>query len=177
MPQKTLKLCSQIFLLFSLIIFFTFSSLIISYPATAVLRQHHETPDVLRYHAQESLKDKQNNTWQVVLFPDNKTTKTTKYYLRLVGFPGIVEFIHPQPLEILTSEGKILTATDVYATSAPASNVGQYDLTEIIAQFTQKGSLKLSVPLKNNYDLSIIITKPILTEWQLLTQEIEAVRS
>lgn len=159
--------------LFFLVIFFTFSSTIACLPASAVLRQHHETPGNLRYHARDSIKDRQGNAWQVILFPERQNSSVNKYYLRLVGFPGIVSFTHPQPLEIITSEGKIVTATDVYAQSAPADNVGQYDVTKIISKLPQKDSLKLTVALKNNRDLSLKITPEILLEWQLLVREIE----
>ena len=161
-------------LLFNLIAIFTISSLTICFPATALLRQHHETPNVLRYHAQDSLKDREGNTWQVLLFPD-RTNSNTVYYLRLVGFPGINSFIHPQPLEILTNGGKSLTAMDAYKESAPAPNVGQYDLTPILSQLPSKGNLKLAVPLKQR-DLSLKIPGEVLTQWQLLTQEIEVER-
>jgi len=137
------KIFQRLMLLLSLTIVFNLSLLTICLPATALLRQHHETPNVLRYHAQDSLKDRDGNTWQVILFPENLQKRTTTYYLRLVGFPGVNSFIHPQSLEILTSQGKILTATDAYAKSAPAPNVGQYDLTPIMAQLPSKGSLKL----------------------------------
>lgn len=164
----------RLILLFNLTLIFTFSSFTISLPAAALLRQHHETLNVLRYHAQDSLKDRDGNTWQVLLFPDKLQSPTTKYYLRLVGFPGINSFNHPQSLEILTSEGKILTAIDDYQQSAPAPNVGQYDLTPLISQLPQKGSLKLAVSLQENHELSLKIPREVLTEWQLLTQEIEA---
>jgi hypothetical protein len=143
-------------------------------PAPALLRQHHETPNVLRYHAQDSLKDRNGNTWQVLLFPDNTQGEKTTYYLRLVGFPGLNSFQHPQPLEILTSEGKVLTAADAYPQSAPAPNVGQYDLTSIISQLAGKQSLKLSVLLQANQELALKIPAEVLAEWQLLTQEIES---
>jgi Protein of unknown function (DUF3122) len=145
--------------------------------ATALLRQHHETPGVLSYHAQDSLKDRDGNTWQVVLFPDHTLGGKTTYYLRLVGFPEVNSFNHPQTLEILTAQGKVLTAPDAYAQSAPASNVGQYDLTSILIQWSgqlsSQRSLKLSVPLQDNQELVLKIPQEILAEWQLLTQEIE----
>lgn len=160
-------------LLFNFIIIFTLGSWTICLPATALLRQHHETPNVLRYHAQDSLKDRDGNTWQVLLFPDKLQSSTTSYYLRLVAFPGVNSFIHPQSLEILTSGGKILTATDSYQQSSPAPNVGQYDMSAIVSKLPQKGSLKLSVPLQENRELSLRIPNEVLTEWQLLTQQIE----
>ena len=160
-------------LLFDLVLILTVSCASVCLPAMALLRQHHETENVLRYHAQDSLKDRDGNTWQVLLFPDNLQSSTTNYYLRLVGFPDINSFIHPQSLEIITSQGTILTATDNYGQSAPAPNVGQYDLTPIIAQIPNQGSLKLSVPLLQNRELSLKIPSKVLAEWQLLTQNIE----
>lgn len=140
-------------------------------PAIALLRQHHETPGVLRYHAHDSLKDRDGNTWQVLLFPD-KTHSATAYYLRLVGFPGVSSLPHPQSLEIMT-ESKILTAKDVYADFAPAPNVGQYDLTPILKQLPTKGGLKLAVPLADYRQLALKISPEVLAEWQLLIAEIE----
>ena len=164
----------RLILLVNLTLIICFSSGSICLPAIALLRQHHETPDVLRYHAQDSLKDRDGNTWQVVLFPDKTQLDNTKYYLRLVGFPGINSFNHPQSLEILTSEGNVLTAKDDYQQSAPAPNVGQYDLTSIVPQLPQKGTLKLAVPLQENRELALKIPGEVLTEWQLLAREIES---
>ena len=160
-------------LLFNLVLILTLSCSFASLPATALLRQHHETENVLRYHAQDSLKDRDGNTWQVLLFPDNSKSTATTYYLRLVGFPDLNSFIHPQSLEILTSQGKVLTAADSYPESAPAPNVGQYDLTPIVTQIPNRGSLKLSIPLANNRELALKIPSEVLAEWHLLTQEIE----
>ena len=169
--NQLLTIKNRFFAIFclSLAILLTISSVVFCLPAAAILRQHHESPGVLRYHAQDSLKDKQQNTWQVVLFTDHKNSPTTKYYLRLVGFPGLAEFIHPQPLEIITSQGKTLTAPDTYSISAPAANVGQYDVTTIIPQLPDTGTLKLVTILKSDRDLSLTITKSILAEWQLLS--------
>lgn len=164
----------RLILLVNLTLIISFSSWSICLPAAALLRQHHETPDVLRYHAQDSLKDRDGNTWQVVLFPDKTQLDQTKYHLRLVGFPGINSFNHPRSLEILTSEGNVLTAKDDYHKSAPAPNVGQYDLTSIVPQLPQKGTLKLAVPLQENRELSLKIPREVLTEWQLLAREIES---
>ena len=160
------------------ILFFSIAIAIISWtifnpPATALLRQHHESANVLRYHAQDSLKDGDGNTWQVLLFPDYTQGKEVVYYLRLVGFPGVNAFKHPQFLEILTSQGKIFTVKDAYPQSAPAPNVGQYDLTSVIGQLSAKQSLKLSLPLEDNRQLALKIPQEVLTEWNLLTREIE----
>jgi len=166
-------ICFFSVLLLNLVLSITLNWVVICPAANALLRQHHETQSILRYHAQDSLPDKDGNTWQVVLFPKNADTGETKYYLRLVGFPGIKSFSHPQFLEIITSEGNVFSALDVYAESAPAQNVGQYDLTFIMPQLPSKGSLKLSTVLKNNQELALKIPSKVLTEWGLLRNEIE----
>jgi hypothetical protein len=142
-----------------------------SIPALALLREHHQSPGVLRYHAQHSIRDRQQRAWQVILFPEDQLT-ATKYYLRLVGFPGLVKFIHPQSLEVITSEGNVLIAPDVFAQNTPAPNVGQYDVTEILSEFPSKGSVKLIFSLLGDNseieELTLKISPAIMTEWQWL---------
>ncbi|MEQ9668509.1 DUF3122 domain-containing protein [Coleofasciculus sp. G2-EDA-02] len=141
-------------------------------PAAAVLRQHQDAPGIMRYHSQESLKDESGRTWQVVLFKTIIPGQTTRLNLRLVGFPGMAEFTHPQFLEITTADGKLLTAADVFAQAAPAPNVGQYDFTDVFAKLQADESLTLSIPLKGGQPLSLIIPKSLVIEWQLLLTEI-----
>ena len=152
------------------LLFFGFSTIICS-PAAANLRQHHESPGVLRYHAQSSLKDRQGYTWQVILFPEPVASNSfTKYHLRLVGFPGIVEFIHPQPLEIIATNGGVFKAADLIAVQAPAPNVGEFDVTDILPLLSELGSLKLSILLNDDRDLTISIPSSTRIEWQLLSK-------
>lgn len=161
----------KLFILASSILVFTIILNSIHFPALALLREHHQTPEVLRYHAQHSIKDRQKRAWQVILFPEDISNET-KYYLRLVGFPGLIEFIHPQSLEIITSEGNILIAPDVFAKATPASNVGQYDVTEILSQLPNKGSIKLIFSLLKQdriiQDITLDISPAMMTEWQWL---------
>ncbi|MEM9273437.1 MAG: DUF3122 domain-containing protein [Cyanobacteria bacterium P01_F01_bin.143] len=140
---------SRVILLISSLIIFSFSSIIICFPAIAVLRTHHESPGVLRYHAQNSLSDNRGMTWQVILFPEYDSGQVAKYHLRLVGFPGVTQFVHPYPLEIITAQGQVLDAVDMIAIAPPAPNVGEFDLTDILPFLPQKGSAKLSIFLRN----------------------------
>ena len=142
-------------------------------PAAALLRQHYENSGELHYHAHSSLSDKQGMTWQVVLFPEYQSNVVQKYHLRLVGFPGMAEFIHPQPLEIITSKGEVLNAADINIVSSFAPNVGEFDLTDVLPLLPEKGSLKLSTILHGNHDLSLKIPESILIEWQLLAKTIQ----
>lgn len=140
-------------------------------PALAVLRQHQDAPGIMRYHSQESLPDESGNAWQVVLFKQITLGQPTLFNLRLVGFPGLAEFIHPQPLEISTAEGQLLTATDEFAREAPAPNVGQYNFTDVLAKLRTNDSLVLSVPLKGEQTLTLKIPQSLVVEWQWLVTE------
>ncbi|MDH6061437.1 DUF3122 domain-containing protein [Chrysosporum bergii ANA360D] len=141
--------------------------------AQAVLRQHHDAPGVLRYHSQVSIKDEKGYSWQVVLFKQNYNLPIQELKLRLVGFPGVVEVAHPQTLEIETVSGKLLAASDVYALAAPAPNVGEYDLTNILPQLPTTDALKLYLPIKGGKTLILKIPNNVVTEWQWLTTEID----
>ena len=163
----------RLMVLIGFLILLCCSSSLICSPAAAVLRQHHESLGVLRYHAHSSLKDKQGMTWQVVVFPEPQSSNlVTKYHLRLVGFPGRAEFIHPQPLEIITAQGQIFNAADLFGVSSPAPNVGEFDLTKVLPLLPEKGSLKLSTILRSEHDLSLKIPESILIEWQWLAKEL-----
>lgn len=139
-------------------------------PATAVLRQHQDEPGVMRYHSQQSLLDASGNAWQVVLFKLITPGQPIRFNLRLVGFPGIAELTHPQPLEISTASGQVLTAADAFAEESPAPNVGQYNFTEVLSKL-QKDSLTLRIPLKGKETLCLKIPQSLVTEWQWLETE------
>jgi Protein of unknown function (DUF3122). len=141
-------------------------------PAMAVLRQHQDEPGIMRYHSQESLRDQSGNAWQVLLFKQITPGKPILFNLRLVGFPGIAEFTHPQPLEITTVGGQILIAVDVFAQRSPAPNVGQYNFTDVLTKLRENDSLTLSVPLKGEQTLSLKIPQPLVVEWQWLANEL-----
>ncbi|MEM6754598.1 MAG: DUF3122 domain-containing protein [Cyanobacteria bacterium P01_C01_bin.38] len=138
-----------------------------------MLRQHHDAPGVLRYHSQVSIKDKQEYTWQVLLFKKINPGVKQELDLRIVGFPGIFKFSHPHYLEIITASGKLLTASDVFATSSPAANVGEYSLTDVLPKLTQIESLKLNLPLLGEENKVLKIPKFVVSEWQLLVTEVD----
>ncbi|MGD1875354.1 MAG: DUF3122 domain-containing protein [Mastigocoleus sp.] len=142
--------------------------------ASATLRQHQDAPGILRYHSQVSIKDKLGYSWQVLLFRKNKPGETEKINLRLVGFPGIYNFSHPQDLEILTSRGKLLTADDIYAKISPAANVGEYNFTNLVTELLPtpgNQSIELILPLQDQQTITLDISSNLLTEWQWLIND------
>lgn len=165
--KKLLRYCFIIlFLIFTTIGFTTQESV-------AMLRQHHDAPGVLRYHSQVSIKDNQEYNWQVLLFKKINPGVKQELDLRIVGFPGVFEFSHPHSLEITTKSGKLLNASDVFATSSPASNVGEYSLTDVLPKLTTVESLELNLPLLGEEKKILTIPKSVVSEWQLLVTEVD----
>jgi hypothetical protein len=148
---------------------------LVNFPASvsATLRQHQDAPGVMRYHSQISTRDNLGHPWQVILYKQITPGKSPEYHLRLVGFPEVVEFIHPQVLEIETKNGQLLTAPDVYAQKFPAASVGEYQLTSVLSKLPTDSPVKLYLPVSTKQQLSITISENINTEWQLLLDKID----
>lgn len=168
------KLVSRLILLSGLtLLFFCIPVNLFCPPAIAILREYQDAPGVMRYQSQHSLRDPAGYAWQIVLFRQFLPDRSPQLIIRLVGFPGVVELAHPQALEITTNNGKLLTATDLFATESPAPNVGQYNLTEVISQIPQNSILKITVPLVGNQKITLAVPNSIVIEWQWLAKEIK----
>jgi hypothetical protein len=137
-------------------------------PAAAAIRQMEEAPGQILLQSRHTLRDERGNSWQVVLFKRIKADGSTTINLRLVGFPGTTEFAHPQPLKITTNKGEVLAAEDLFAQNAPATNVGQYDLQNILPQLPTAGSVHLSLIMSDHRAIDLPIPAEVMLEWQTL---------
>lgn len=154
-----------------LILFLLLSAAVVdTKPASAMLRLHQDAPGQMQYHSQESLQDQFGHAWQVVLFKQSKSGEPPSFHLRLVGFPNLVEFAHPKPLEIVTKSGQLQIVADVFGEKSPALNVGEYNCTDVIKRLG-KDYLKLSLPVKGE-NIFLEIPPALITEWQWLVDNI-----
>ncbi|MEA5575676.1 DUF3122 domain-containing protein [Anabaena sp. UHCC 0451] len=140
---------------------FTFKS------AIAVVTQIEEIPGEVLYRSQTKLDDQSGKVWQVVLFKQVYPGQATTINLRLVGFPGSAQLIHPQPLTITSDTGQIWKAADVFLDEAPAPTIGQYDFTEILPQLSPE-SLTLAIPLPGVKSINISVPSHVVKEWKSL---------
>ncbi len=134
-------------------------------PATALIRTQAESPDQILSQSRHSLRDNQGEPWQVVLFKRTKKEQIISIELRLVGFPDLVKFRHPQPL-IITLTDRILSAPDQFAQASPAPNVGQYDFQQIWPQLLRSQKLQLDLPLETKEPRTLNLPYPVILEWQ-----------
>ncbi|MDJ1173040.1 DUF3122 domain-containing protein [Roseofilum capinflatum] len=160
----------MIAVLVALLLFLLPSTLLVSQPASALIRRQVEAPGQTLYQSRHSLRDTKGKTWQVILFKRIKVGELANVQLRLVGFPDQTVFQHPAPLNLKDSKGNQLSAADVFADQAPAPNVGQYELTDILKSVSASGSLELSLPVDNG-ETQISVPAVIILEWQYLARE------
>lgn len=154
---------------FILILSFVLISLLIM-PANALIRETKESPDQILYQSRQTWRDSDKNPWQVIFFKRIKSQQPPQINLRLVGFPDLIKFDHPQPLRIKIKEDVTIKAPDVFANNkdAYASNVGQYDFTPILNQLEPNNFWLLELPLKNDDSITLKIPYFILEEWKTI---------
>lgn len=150
-------------LCFALLIGFSAFS---SEPAAAAVEKEYEAPGQVLYKSRHSLRDRSGNSWQLIFFKRYKEDELNTINLRVVGFPGVVEVAHPQPLQITTSRGEF-SAQDMFAEESPAPNVGQYDLQDILPQLPTNSGIRLLIPNQQN-GYPVRIPASLVLEWQSL---------
>lgn len=160
-------------LLFGAIVLGLFLGLGILNPpiAAAAIRQLEEAPGQVVYQSRQTLPDQVGNVWQAIAFKRIRADGTTQVNLRLVGFPGVSDIDHAQPLKITNSLGVIFTAPDISSTiftqaNQSESNVGQYDLEPLLDQIQTEIPLQLTLPLLSHKTVSLSIAPPLIQEWQ-----------
>lgn len=85
----------------------------------APIQEQTEAPGQVIYQTRHRLKDSLGNSWQVIFYKRvAESDETRNLNLRLAGFPGAVEFQHPQPLILTPSRGDKLEAADDFAEEA-----------------------------------------------------------
>lgn len=141
--------------------------------ALAAIRQLEEAPGQVLYQSRQTLKDQHGNSWQTVAFKRIRPDGNTSLELRLVGFPGIAEINHAQPLTLTNSLGKVLTARDISSkifteASKPEPNVGQYDLQPLLSQLQAEIPLKLSFATLEGEAVNLSVSPLLIEEWQMV---------
>ncbi|ABA24255.1 conserved hypothetical protein [Trichormus variabilis ATCC 29413] len=132
--------------------------------ANAAVNPSEAASKEILYRSLTKLDDQSGHVWQVVLFKQVYPGQAETVNLRLVGFPGSAELLHPQPLKITTATGKVLTAADVFLDEAPAPTIGQYDFKDILPQLSIE-PLVLSIPLPSD-TINISVPQRVVQDWQ-----------
>jgi hypothetical protein len=166
MLRRLLQRCSWL-LVVGILILSIFLGLEISASktATAAISQLEAVPGEIIYRSQLKLDDQSGKVWQVIFWKQVYPDSPPSINLRLVGFPGSAELIHPQPLRITKTTGEILTAPDVFLEEAPIPTIGQYDFKNVLPKLSVE-PLLLSIPLPGEQFINISVPQSVVQEWQ-----------
>ncbi len=168
------KIFSRLLLLGALVLSVFLGLGIVTTPqASAAIRQLEEAPGQVVYQSRQTLKDQHENTWQAIAFKRILPNGKTSLELRLVGFPGVVELDHTQPLLLTNSMGKTLTAADISSRiftdpTNSESNVAQYDIQPLLPQLQAEIPLKLTLPTLDSKGINLLVPSSFVQEWQTL---------
>jgi len=141
--------------------------------AAAAIQKLEEAPGQTVYQSRQSLKDQYGNTWQAIAFKRIRANGETSVELRLVGFPGVVEIDHAQPLTLTNSLGQHWVAVDdsneIFAgVIDPEPNVGQYNLQPLLPELQAELPLKLTLPILNVKAVHFTVSPSLVQEWQVV---------
>ena len=141
-------------------------------PAFATAGQIEEYPGQMLYQSRQKLRDQNGKSWLAIAFKRIHPDGSAIVSLRLVGFPGGVEFDRTQPLTLTTSLGQTLTAKDIsseisHDTPAP-SNVGEYDIQLALPQLQAEIPLQLTLPTIDGESVRLSVPSAAIQEWQTL---------
>ncbi|EAW38625.1 DUF3122 domain-containing protein [Lyngbya sp. PCC 8106] len=161
-----MKSWNQWRLFFAVILFLSLQLLTFS-PAWASIHRYPESENQVMYRSKQSLRDRHDLSWQVILFKRIKFGQVNEIHLRLVGFPGLTEFAHRQPLKLTTATGKTWQAEDVVDLSLPR-NVGEYDVSDLLLQIENDIPLELALPLAEDQIVELPVPPYIVREWRKL---------
>jgi Protein of unknown function (DUF3122) len=129
------------------------------------------------YQSRQNLQDQTGKAWQAIVFKRVHPEGTNTVSLRLISFPGVMEFDHNQPLTLLTSLGKALTANDISNNisqdNVPPPNVAEYDIKAVLPQLKlglkDEKLIQLTLPVTTGSAIKLEIPSTMIQEWQTLS--------
>lgn len=142
--------------------------------AQASVHVYHERPGQTTMRSQQSLRDRTDRSWQTIVFKRYRADGLEGVYLRLVGFPGVMDVDPQKPLTINTGTSLRWQVTPKLDPPTPVlpSNTNQYDVADFMADLQKAIPLTLVVPLQNKTTSEIIVPPYAVQEWRELAAKI-----
>lgn len=141
-------------------------------PVLAAVHLYQEKLGQVTMRSQQSLQDQAQRSWQAVLFKRYIDHQLEGVFLRLVGFPGQVEVMAEQPLQLSVADQFLWNsqpAMDASTLMLP-NNVGQYNLQPLLEHLDNDTRLVLAVPLTSGIPATIEASSTVIHEWREITQ-------
>lgn len=139
----------------------------------ASIHTYHEAPGQTTFRSKQSLRDRSDRSWQVILFKRYQADELQCLYLRLVGFPGLVVLNAQKPITIATgasAQWQSSPALDSQTQSLP-DNAAQYDVAIAIADLTGDIPLQIDIPLADSSTAQLVVPPFAVHEWRDLNAQ------
>lgn len=144
------------------------------YPLLASLHTYQEQPGQVTLRSKQSLRDRSDRAWQLVLFKRYQGEQLQGIYLRLVGFPGLVMPKAEAAITLATgtsSQWQALPRLDPQTQALP-DYANQYDIAAALAALDGDIPLELAIPLTDGSIAQLVIPPFAVHEWrQLMAQK------
>ncbi|WP_228024961.1 DUF3122 domain-containing protein [cf. Phormidesmis sp. LEGE 11477] len=145
-------------------------------PATASLpiaslHTYSEKPGQTTFRSKQSLRDRTDRSWQIILFKRYRSDSLQGLYLRLVGFPGLVTVDSQKPLTIATGSSlqwQVATELDPQTAALP-DYVGQYNVMSVLSELSGDIPLQIEIALGDGSTAELVVPPFAVHEWRELT--------
>ncbi len=137
----------------------------------ASIHTYQERPGQTTFRSKQSLRDRTDRSWQIILFKRYQADSLQGLYLRLIGFPGLVSLDSQKPITIATgasAQWQAQFALDPQTQSLP-DNAGQYDMAATLADLTGDIPLQIEIPLAGGSVAQLVVPPFAVHEWRELT--------
>lgn len=149
------------------------SALAANLPVVASIHTYQERPGQTTFRSKQSLRDRNDRSWQVILFKRYQAGDLQGLYLRLVGFPGLVALDAQKPIVIATGASAQWTAQpalDPQTQSLP-ENASQYDVAAAMTDLVGDIPLQVSIPLAGGETAQLVVPPFAVHEWRDLSRQ------
>lgn len=140
---------------------------------TASIHTYQERPGQTTFRSKQSLRDRSDRSWQVILFKRYQAEDLQGLYLRLVGFPGLVALDSRQPIVIATGTSAQWIAQPVLdaQTQSLPENASQYDVATAFADLAGDIPLQVNIPLMGGGTAQLVVPPFAVHEWRALSSQ------
>ena len=136
----------------------------------ASLHTYQERPGQTTFRSKQSLRDRADRSWQVIVFKRYQADMLQGLYLRLVGFPGLVTLDTQKPLTVATGSSLQWNAApqlDPQTAELP-ENAGQYNIAETLSALKSDIPLQIDIPLSGGSVAQLVVPPFAVHEWREL---------
>ena len=155
-------------LLFTLV--FSFSPIAEASSVLASLHTYQEKPGQTTFRSKQSLRDRSDRSWQVIVFKRYQDKSLQGLYLRLIGFPGLVTVEDGQALAIATGSSLQWQAPSELDPQTPElpENAAQYNIAEVLNALESDIPLQVDIPLAGGSVAKLAVPPFAVKEWREL---------